>query len=94
LPPATVEELRGGDAVENAAVAMAVLDGSDQGAIRNTVLLNAAAALVADGSLPGTEPDAGTLIDRMRAAYDLAAAAIDDGRALETLHRWQAASAK
>lgn len=94
LAPAIVADLRGGDAVENAAVALAVLDGSNQDAIRQTVLLNAAAALVADGTLPGTEASSGTIVERLRSGLDIAAAAIDDGRALKALANWQAASAK
>jgi len=91
---ATVEQLRGGDAAQNAAVALAVLDGSEQGPIRQTVLLNAAAALVADGTLPGTSTSDGSLLDRLRAGYDLAAAAIDEGRAMAALEKWRAASTR
>ena len=62
----------------------------EQGAVRQTVLLNAAAALVAEGSLPGTST--GSLVDRLRAGIDLAAAAVDDGRAADLLDRWMLAS--
>jgi anthranilate phosphoribosyltransferase len=45
---ATIEELRGGDAKENAAITRLILEG-ELGARRNIVLVNAAAALVAAG---------------------------------------------
>lgn len=94
LTATTVAELRGGDAAQNAQVALAVLDGFDRGPIRETVLLNAAAGLVADGTLPGTGPHDGTLVERLQAGLALAAAAIDDGSALKALTAWQQASAR
>jgi anthranilate phosphoribosyltransferase len=48
LPRATLADLEGGDAQENAAIARAVLDG-ERGPRRDVVLLNAAAGLVAGG---------------------------------------------
>lgn len=94
LTPTTIPELRGGDAGENARVALAVLSGGQQGPIRETVLLNAAAALVADGTLPGTSVNDGTLLERLRDGMNLAGAAIDDGSAIEVLTGWQLASAR
>ncbi len=85
-----VADLRGGDAQHNAGVARDVLTGVDQGPVRETVLLNAAAALVADGSLPGT--DAGTLVERLSAGIGHAARSIDDGAAAAVLERWAAAT--
>jgi anthranilate phosphoribosyltransferase len=90
LTPATVDELRGADAAYNAAVARRVLAG-ERGPIRDTVLLNAAAALVADGVLPGTA--AGSLVERLTAGTAHAARAVDDGAAADVLVRWVAASA-
>jgi anthranilate phosphoribosyltransferase len=84
-----VEDLRGQDAAYNAAVARAVLAG-ESGPVRETVLLNAAAGLVADGTLPGT--GSGTLVERLAAGIDLAAQAVDSGAAQATLERWVAAS--
>ncbi len=43
------EEILGGDAKHNAAITEAILSGKEQGAKRDMVLLNAGAALVADG---------------------------------------------
>jgi anthranilate phosphoribosyltransferase len=89
LPAASLEDLRGTDAAYNAAVARRVL-GGEAGPIRDVVLLNAAAALVADASQPGT--DEGSLEERMRAALGLAARAVDEGAAAAVLDRWVAAS--
>jgi anthranilate phosphoribosyltransferase len=88
LQRVTVDDLRGADAAHNAQVALRVLAG-EGGPVRETVLLNAAAALVADGTLPGTA-DA-PLTDRMAAGLAHAAAAVDSGAATEVLERWRAA---
>ena len=50
LMHAELGAIRGGDAAENAAITTRVLDGEDS-AYRQTVVLNAAAALVASGSV-------------------------------------------
>jgi len=89
LAPVTIADLRGGQPAENADVVRRYLAG-ERGPVRETVLLNAAAALVAEGSTPGT--DAGPLADRLRAGVAAAAAAVDDGRAAAVLERWVAAS--
>ena len=47
LTPAPTEALRGADVAQNAATIRAILDGSETGPRRDTVLLNSAAALVA-----------------------------------------------
>ena len=89
LAPVRVEDLRGGDSTVNAGVFREVLAG-DKVPARETVLLNAAAALVADGTLPGVGE--GTLIERFAAAIGLATASIDSGAAAHVLERWSAAS--
>ena len=86
-----VEDLRGQDAAYIAAVARAVLDG-ESGPVRETVLLNAASGLVADGTLPGTDAGSGTLAERLTAGMGLAAQAVDSGAAQETLRRWAEAA--
>lgn len=91
MTPITIEDLRGDDAAFNANVARQLLTGTT-GPVRDTVLLNAAAALVADASLAGTAR--GTLPERLLAAYEHAAAALDDGLAYAVLERWAAASAR
>lgn len=91
LAPRTIADLRGADATFNAGVARAVLAGEPVAA-RETVLLNAAAALTADGSLPGTGAADGTLVDRLRAGLDHARRSVDEGGAADVLTRWRAAS--
>jgi anthranilate phosphoribosyltransferase len=78
LPRAPLEAIRGGDPVRNAAALLALLQGAP-GPYRDTVLLNAAGALVVAGR-------AGDLREAARSA----AQAIDSGAAmaaLETLRR-------
>lgn len=84
-----VEDLRGHDADYNAGVARSVFAGED-GPVRETVLLNAASGLVADGTLPGT--GSGTLAERLTAGIALAAQAVDSGATQRVLDRWVAAS--
>ncbi|MDA1101670.1 MAG: anthranilate phosphoribosyltransferase [Proteobacteria bacterium] len=75
LPTATLADLKGGEAEENAAALRALLQGSP-GAYRDVVLFNAAAALI--------------IADRaadLPAGVVLAARSIDDGLALDKLNR-------
>ncbi|GIG55596.1 anthranilate phosphoribosyltransferase [Demequina activiva] len=90
LPSITIDQLRGGEAEENAAVARSVLAGA-QGAVRDTVILNAAAGIVADARLEGTA--SGTIAERFSAGMKHAATAIDSGAASDVLDRWVAATA-
>ncbi|MHC3127797.1 anthranilate phosphoribosyltransferase [Brevundimonas sp. GN22] len=73
LAHATLADIRGGDAEENAAALRALLGGA-KGAYRDIVLLNAAAALVVSDVVPD-----------LKAGAELAAAVIDDGRAQAAL---------
>ncbi|UZX03486.1 anthranilate phosphoribosyltransferase [Arthrobacter sp. CDRTa11] len=82
IRPATVEELRGGDAQANAAVVRDVLAGK-AGPARDAVLLNAAAGLVAFD----TEAH-GPFLERMRTALARATASIDSGAAAAVLDKW------
>ncbi|WP_315098124.1 anthranilate phosphoribosyltransferase [uncultured Cellulomonas sp.] len=84
-----LESLRGAKADYNADVARRLLDG-ETGAVRETVVLNTAAALVADGTLAGTSD--GTLVDRLRAGTEHARRSLDSGAAADVLARWKAAS--
>jgi anthranilate phosphoribosyltransferase len=84
IRPATVEELRGGDAAANAAVVRDVLSGA-AGAARDAVLLNAAAGLVAFDVRAE-----GPLTDRMAAALKRAEKSIDSGAAAAVLEKWVA----
>ncbi|NUS31033.1 MAG: anthranilate phosphoribosyltransferase [Streptomyces sp.] len=80
-----VEALRGGDPAFNADVARRLLDG-EPGPVRDAVLLNSAAALVA------LEPTGASLADQLLAGMAQAAESIDSGAAKRTLERWVAAS--
>src|SRR5665811_887260 len=89
LPARRLEELRGADAAYNAGVARQVLAGAD-GAAREIVLLNAAAGIVADGTLEGTA--AGSLVARLRAGLEHATRSVDSRSAADVLERWRTAS--
>ncbi|MYV39344.1 anthranilate phosphoribosyltransferase [Streptomyces sp. SID1328] len=80
-----VDALRGGDPAYNAMVARKVLEG-ERGPVREAVLLNSAAALVA------LDPTEAPLADQLRAGMARAAESIDSGAAERTLERWVAAS--
>ena len=82
VPASTVADLRGGDAASNAAVVREVLAGKT-GPVRDAVLLNAAAGLVA----ADLQAD-GPLVERMRAAYAHASESIDSGAASTVLDKW------
>lgn len=71
------QELVGGTPQENAAITLAILQGKEKGAKRNTVLLNAGAALYI-----------GSKADSFNDGVQLAAQLIDSGRALTTLEKF------
>jgi anthranilate phosphoribosyltransferase len=83
LDRARPEDLRGGDREYNAAVARAVL-GGERGPVRDTVALNAAAALAAAAGVPGADP----LDKALTEAFARASEALDSGAAAELLDRW------
>jgi anthranilate phosphoribosyltransferase len=87
IAPASAEALRGGDARYNAEVTRRLLAG-DRGPVRDAVVLNAAAGLVAFA------PDDGALADRLSAAMRTAERALDSGAAADVLDRWVAAAGK
>lgn len=93
LAPATVEDLRGGDAAHNAEVVRQVLAGH-RGAVHDAVVLNAAAALVAADVADGLVAAEADLDELLIAGIDRARAAIDDGAAAAVLQRWVEASAR
>lgn len=93
---APVEALRGGDADHNAGVARDVLAGAT-GPVREAVLLNAAAALLAlDGTTSGhtAAETASQLPVLLAGCHDRASAALDAGEARRLLARWVATSAE
>ena len=78
----SLEQLRGGDAVENAGILRGMLGGEILGAKRAMVVANAAAALVVANRSTDVADGA-----------EQAAEAIDSGKATEVLKRWQEFSA-
>ncbi|MFF3570452.1 anthranilate phosphoribosyltransferase [Nocardia jiangxiensis] len=86
VPP---EALRGGDAEVNAAIAREMFAGAP-GAVRDAVLLNSAAAIVAYELTP--ESANGDIHDALAASLDRVAQAVDGGAATELLERWAALS--
>lgn len=86
IPRGTVADLRGGDAAHNAQVVRDVLAGQ-RGHVRDAVVLNAAAGLVALD-----EKAEGSLVDRLRAAAARAEQSIDTGAARSVLDKWIAAT--
>lgn len=87
LTKITVADLRGGEPDFNAQAARDFLDGKPIPS-RETALLNAAAAIVADHSLL-TNPQ-GSLSQRFSEAYDLARDAVDSGKGRDLLDTWLA----
>ncbi|MEU8925184.1 anthranilate phosphoribosyltransferase [Kitasatospora sp. NPDC048545] len=82
-----IETLRGGDPAFNAEVARRLLAG-ERGPVRDAVLLNTAAALVALDL--GDAP----LAEQLAAGMARAAEAIDSGAAQELLRRWSEATSR
>lgn len=88
-----LDELGGGDATHNAAVARDLFEGNIEGAIKDAVLINAAGALAASrgwganasaGSAAGSEVSA-EFYAAMRSHYDLARETLESGQALRKL---------
>jgi anthranilate phosphoribosyltransferase len=89
IEPAAPESLRGGDPAHNAKVALEVLAGRG-GAVRDAVLLNAAAAIAALDAVGGLDAD--TFEPALREGMQAATSAVDAGAAAELLDRWIEAS--
>jgi anthranilate phosphoribosyltransferase len=82
IATASADALRGGDVAVNVDVTRRFLDGAS-GPVRDAVLLNAAAALVAyDG------PTAAPVAEQLATMLSRAAAAVDSGAARAALDRW------
>jgi anthranilate phosphoribosyltransferase len=98
IPPARLEDLRGGDPRQNAEVVRIVLTGSP-GPVRDAVLLNAAAAIVAadahgQAGAIGADELAAELEGRLAVALAVAAESVDSGAASAVLDRWVKAAAR
>ncbi len=73
---ASFDEIKGGDAAENAKITRSILSGETKGAKRDIVLINAAAALIVDGRARDFEE-----------GLQIARETIDSGRAKEALEK-------
>jgi anthranilate phosphoribosyltransferase len=87
LTAATPDDLRGGDRAHNAQVVREVLAGRGA-AVRDAVLLNAAAAIVVYDGLALSS----TVDGRLAGGLDEARRAVDSGAAADLLTRWVKAS--
>ncbi len=76
LKRASFEEIKGGDAAHNAQVTRQILEGKLRGAKRDMVLLNAGAALYADGK-----------VSSIKEGIEMSAEAIDSGKAAKKLEQ-------
>ncbi|WP_295842709.1 anthranilate phosphoribosyltransferase [uncultured Microbacterium sp.] len=91
IPLADMDDLLGGSPDHNATVVRRVL-GGDRGAVRDIVLLNAAAGLVSFRLFQDAAQVQRPILERLAEAMTDAAAAIDDGRASAKLDDWVDAS--
>ncbi|MFY0405575.1 anthranilate phosphoribosyltransferase [Solicola sp. PLA-1-18] len=87
VEPSPIDALAGGDAAFNADVFRRLVDG-ETGAVRDAVLMNAAAGLAAHAAEPGD------LVTRLRAGMERAQESIDSGSARRVLDRWAAVTAE
>jgi anthranilate phosphoribosyltransferase len=88
---AKIADLLGGDAPHNADIARRVLRG-EGGPVRDIVLLNAAAGLVAFDLASDPEQGRRPIIERLREKMAVAARTIDSGAATATLDAWAEAT--
>jgi len=91
IPRATMSQLIGGSPEHNASVVHSVLAG-EHGPVRDIVLLNAAAGLVAYDLAHDPAQSQVSILDRFRAKLAVAAQAIDSGAGTAKLADWVQAS--
>jgi anthranilate phosphoribosyltransferase len=84
---ASIDDLKGGDAAHNAAVVRGVL-GGEKGPVRDIVLLNAAAGLVAFELAADPSSGQRSILDRFAEKIAVASDAIDSGAAIAKLDEW------
>jgi anthranilate phosphoribosyltransferase len=87
IPLASIGDLIGGDPEHNASVVRRVLDG-EPGPVRDIVLLNTAAGLVAFRLFQDPAQAQRPILERLAEAKDAAAATIDSGAASAKLTEW------
>ncbi|WP_243225994.1 anthranilate phosphoribosyltransferase [Microbacterium sp. CIAB417] len=91
IPLADLADLIGGSPEHNADVLRRTLAG-EQGPVRDIVLLNAAAGIVAFELSQDASQVQRPILDRLRDAYAKAGDAVDDGRAAAKLDEWVSVS--
>ncbi len=91
VPRSSIADLLGGDPGRNAAIARATL-GGERGPVRDIVVLNAAAGLVAWQLAVDPAQLQVPILDRFRANLVVAENAIDSGAATAKLDQWVAAT--
>jgi anthranilate phosphoribosyltransferase len=91
LPRASIADITGGDPQHNAAVIRRFLDG-ERGAVRDIVLLNAAAGLIAYQLARDSEQGDTPILKRFRENLEVAAETVDSGKAAAKLEEWVAAA--
>ncbi|AZS36596.1 Anthranilate phosphoribosyltransferase [Microbacterium lemovicicum] len=90
---ADIDELLGGEPAHNAAIVRRMLEG-ESGAVRDIVLLNAAAGIVAYRLSQDAAQVQRPILERLAEAQDAAAAAVDGGAAVAKLDEWVRVSAE
>lgn len=91
IPRARTSDLVGGDGEHNAAIAREMLAGKS-GPVRDIVLLNAAAGLIAFDLAKDSTQTLVPIVDRFKHKLVIATDAIDSGAAMAKLDQWVAAS--
>lgn len=91
IAPATLDDIRGGTPPENAAIARETFEGKT-GPVRDIVLLNAAAGMVAFDLIDRPDASDAHIADRLREGMARAASAIDSGAASRKLSEWAQAT--
>jgi anthranilate phosphoribosyltransferase len=87
IPLADLSDLVGGAPEHNARILRRTLEG-EKGAVRDIVLLNAAAGIVAYELSHDAALTQQPIVERLRDAFARAAEAVDDGRAAAKLETW------
>lgn len=87
IPKATIEDLRGGSPEHNAEILRRTVAG-ERGPVRDIVLLNAAAGIVAYELAQDATLAQRPIVERLAEGYRRAEAAVDDGRAVAKLDEW------
>jgi anthranilate phosphoribosyltransferase len=93
IPRAKVEDLLGKDSTHNAVMIRRVLAG-EKGPLRDAVLLNAAAGLVAFDLAKNPDQLRVPIVERLRTQYAVAGEAVDSGAAARKLEDWAAATSR